>query len=318
MYREYYHFSEDPFDLRPDPRFLYLARGHWEVLSTMISGIKERKGMIVITGEAGIGKTILIHALLKDLDEKIKTAFVFNPTLDFPNMLATILRELKVPLPPVEKDIRLLLIEFRKCLNQSFNEGEILTVIIDEAQGLRDEVLESLVRLLDPETPAAKSLQILLLGHPELERMLNSEKLVTVRREAPVYARIKPLTREEGRGYIHYRLKVVGRELAELFTDRAVNQIWKYARGVPRVMNLVCDRSLFIAYEQSRPIIDSKIVGQAIADFEEHKEEEPEAVPLANSGKSAARYVAIRIVIFLLSLGIFLFTIKKILPLLMG
>jgi general secretion pathway protein A len=317
MYREYYHFSEDPFDLRPDPKFLYLARSHWEVLSTMMSGIKERKGMIVITGEAGIGKTILIHALLKDLNEKIKTAFIFNPTLDLPSMLETILRELKVPVPPIERDVRLLLVAFRKYLNQRFTQGEIVTVIIDEAQGLQDEVLESLFRLSDPETPAAKSLQILLLGHPELDRRLKSQKLEILHREVAVSDQIKPLTREEGRGYIHYRLKLVGRDSSEIFTDRAVNQIWKYAKGIPRVMNLICDRSLFIGYEQSRPIIDSKIVRQAIADFEEHAEEEKEATPLPHFGRSA-RYVAIRIAIFLLSLGIFFLTLKKILPLLMG
>jgi general secretion pathway protein A len=317
MYREYYHFSEDPFDLRPEPKFLYMARSHWEVLSAMMEGVKERKGIIVVTGEVGIGKTILIYALLKDLSEKIKTAFIFNPNLDFESMLETILRELKVPLSEREKDIRYLLIQFRKYLNQSYRQGEIVTIIIDEAQSLNDEVLESLCRLSDPDIPASKSLQILLVGHPELEQMLNSRKLGAMNGKIGVVAQIKPLTREEGKGYIHHRLKLVGRDISEVFTAGAVNQIWKHANGIPRVMNLICDRSLDIGYKQSRPIVDSKIVRQARADLDNDKYEKAEARPLANVRKTVY-YVAIRIIIFLLSLGIFLFTIKKILPLIMG
>ncbi len=317
MYKEYYHFSEDPFDLRPDPKFLYMARSHWEVFSAMMSGVKEKKGIIVITGEVGIGKTILIYALLKDLSEGIKTAFIFNPNLDFKSMLETILHELGVPLKEREKDIRLLLSRFRKYLNQRSKQGEIVTVIVDEAQSLDAEVLESLCRIPDPDTSAAKSLQIFLVGHPELGRMLNSRKLEATSRKVGVYAQIKPLTPEEGRGYIHHRLKVAGRDISEVFTAGAINQIWKHAKGIPRIMNLICDRSLFIGHEQSKPIIDSQIINQAIADLDDHKSEKAEAYPLASFRKSV-HYVAIRVIIFLLSLGIFLFTIKKILPLIMG
>lgn len=317
MYKEYYRFTEDPFDLRPEPRFLYMARSHLQVFSAMMSGVKEKKGIIVVTGEVGIGKTILIYALLKDFREEIKTAFIFNPQLDFKNMLLTILHELGVPLKESEKDIRFLLIAFRKYLNQSYSRGEIVTVVIDEAQNSNVEVLESLCRLSDPDTPAAKSLQILLVGHPELGLMLNSEKLEAINRKVGVYAQIKPLTREEGSGYIKHRLQIAGRELSEVFTAGAVIKIWKYAKGIPRVMNLICDRALFIGHKKSRPIIDSKIVRQAIADLDHPEEAKTEADSLADFRKTA-RFVAIRIALFLLSLGIFLLTIKKILPLITG
>jgi general secretion pathway protein A len=313
MYREYYRLSEDPFNLRPDPKFLYMARSHWEVLSAMMAGVKERKGIIVVTGEVGIGKKTLIYALLKDLSEEIKTAFIFNPNLDFKTMLETILHELGVPLKENENDICFLLIQFRKYLNQSYSQREIVTVIIDEAQSLNVEVLESLCRLSDPDTPAAKALQILLVGHPELGWMLNSEKLEAINRKIGVYAQIKPLTCEEGRGYIHHRLKVVGRDTSEVFTAGAVNKIWKYAKGIPRVMNLICDRALFIGYKKSKPIIDSKIVRQAIADLNDHEYEKPEADPFANFPKSA-RFGAIRAAIFMLSLVIFFLTLGKISP----
>ena len=317
MYKEYYHFSEDPFDLRPEPKFLYLARSHWEVFSVMMSGVKEKKGIIVITGEVGIGKTTLIYALLKDLSEGIKTAFIFNPKLDFKSMLETILQELEVPLNEGKKDIRFLVIQFKEYLKQRSNRGEVVTVIIDEAQSLNVEVLESLCRILEPDTPAAKALQIFLIGHPELGRMLNSKKLEVTNKKVGVYAQIKPLTHEEGRGYIHHRLKIAGRDISEVFTAGAVNQICKYAKGIPRVMNLICDRSLFIGHEQSRPIIDSQIINQAIADLDDHAYEKAEPHSLANFRKSV-HYVAIRVIIFLLSLGVFLFTVKKILPLIMG
>jgi general secretion pathway protein A len=317
MYREYYCFSEDPFDLRPDPKFLYMARSHWEVFSAMMSGVKEKKGIIVITGQVGIGKTILIYALLKDLSEGIKTAFIFNPNLDFKSMLETILHELGVPLKEREKDIRFLLSRFRTYLNQRSTQGESVTVIIDEAQSLDAEVLESLCRLSDPETAAAKSLQILLVGHPELGRMVNSKKLEATNRKIGVSAQIKPLTHEEGRGYIHHRLKIAGRDIYEVFTPGAVKKICKYAKGIPRVINLICDHSLSIGYEQSRPIIDSKIVRQAFAGLDRREYENAEARSLPILPKTT-HYMAIRVIIFLLSLGMFILAIKKILPLVTG
>ena len=311
MYKEYYRFSEDPFDLRPDPRFLYLARSHSEVLSAMKSGIKEKKGIIVIAGQTGIGKTTLINALLEDLGEEMKTAYISSPIPDFKSLLETILQELGVPINEGENEIYLLLIQFRKYFNERYSRGEIVRVIIDEAQSLNAEVLESLGRLLDPDTAAAKSLQILLVGDMELLWMLNSEKLEAVNREIEVYAQIKPLTREEGRGYIQHRLKVAGRDISEIFKAGAVKKIWKHAKGIPRAMNLLCDRALFIGHEKSRPIIDSKIVRQAIADLDHHEDAGTEAGAFANLGRSA-RFGAIRFAIFILSLGIFFLALGEI------
>jgi general secretion pathway protein A len=320
MYREYYHFSENPFDLRPDAKFLYLACSHGEVLSTMMAGIKERKGMIVITGEAGIGKTILIHALLKDLNEKIKTAFIFNPTLDFPSMLATVFHELGLPVNENQEDTPSMLHRFGEYLNQRFIAGEIVTVVIDEAQSLRDDVLENLCLFSDPETPVGKALRIFLIGHPGLATMLDAARKGAINGKVGLQARIKPFNRQEGKRYIHHRLQIVGRDSSEVFTAGAVHQIWKYAKGIPRVMNLICDRSLQIGYRESRPIIDSQIVSQAIAEEGKHENqeyEETEAPPPAGF-KEDTHSLAVRIAILLLSLGIFLFTLKRILPLLTG
>jgi general secretion pathway protein A len=304
MHSDDYHFSEEPFALGPDPKFLFMARSHSEVFSAMVSGVKEKKGLIVITGEDGIGKTTLIYALLRDLRDKIKIAFISTPILDFKNMLETILQELGVPLKESQKDIGYLLIQFRKYLNQSCNRGEVVTVIIDEAQRLNVEALESLCRLTDPDTPAAKSLQILLVGQPELCWMLNSEKLEAINRKVGVFEQIKPMTREEGKEYIRHRLQFVGRDISEVFTPGAVKRIWKHAKGIPRVMNVISDRALSIGHEKSRPIIDSKIVKEAMADLKDHEKAKMEESPSANSRKGFY-FMATKAVIFMLSLGLF-------------
>src|SRR3989304_722947 len=150
MYKEFYGFSEKPFALNPDPRFLYLALSHYQALSSMMSGIKEKKGLTVITGEAGVGKTILIYALLKDLSEKIKTAFIFNPKLDFEGLLKYILRDLEVPFGEKEENLSSLLNLFKKYLAERVKQGETVTIIIDEAQALDDAVLEQLTGLSSP------------------------------------------------------------------------------------------------------------------------------------------------------------------------
>ena len=210
MYTEFYGFLEAPFTLNPNPRFLYLAHSHYEALSSMMSGIKERKGIVLITGEAGVGKTTLIYALLKELSEKIKTAFIFQTGLDFRDLLKNIFRDLDVPISEKEENIPSLLVQFLKYLNERLSRDETVTIVIDEAQSLDEEVLKDLVRLSSPDTPAAKVLQILLVGDPELEVKLNSETLRPFKEKIAVHRQIRPLTREEGRGYIRHRLKIVG------------------------------------------------------------------------------------------------------------
>jgi general secretion pathway protein A len=267
MYKEFYGFSEEPFTLNPDPKFLYLSPSHYEALSSVMSGIKERKGIVVITGEAGVGKTTLIYALLKDLSERIKTAFIFQTRLDFRDLLKNILRDLAVPINPKKENTLSFLFQFRRYLNERLSRHETVWIVIDEAQSLDDEVLKDLVRLSIPYSHAAKSPQILLVGHSELQVRLNSEKLRPLEEQVAVHCEIRPLTREEAREYINHRLKIVGADISEVFTSDAVNRVWEFAEGIPRVINSLCDRTLLIGYQASSPIIDSKIVEEAIKDF---------------------------------------------------
>jgi general secretion pathway protein A len=267
MYKEYYRFSEEPFGLNPDPKFLYLAMSHFKALNSMISSIKERKGLITVTGEVGVGKTILIHAFLKGLSKNIKTAFIFNPRFDFKSLLKNILLDLELPIDKNEESVPFLVEKFKEYLQAKASRDEMVVIIIDEAQGLEDEVLREIERLSRLGASRERVLQVLLVGQPELEAKLNSEKFRFFKEKVAVQSQISPLSREECRGYIKHRLRLVGRDASEVFTSEAIKRVWQFAKGIPRVMNLICDRALLIGYSNTSPIIDSKIVDQAIKDY---------------------------------------------------
>ncbi len=268
MYKEYYRFSEEPFGLNPDPKFLYLAMSHFKALNSMISSIKERKGLITITGEVGVGKTILIHAFLKGLSKNIKTVFIFNPRFDFKSLLKNILSDLELPIAKNEESVPFLVEKFKEYLQARASRDEMVVIIIDEAQGLEDEVLREIERLSRLGASRERVLQVLLVGQPELEAKLNSEKFRFLKEKIAVHSQISPLSREECRGYIKHRLKLVGRDASEVFTSEAIKRVWQFAKGIPRVMNLICDRALLIGYSNTSPMIDSKIVDQAIKDYD--------------------------------------------------
>jgi len=314
MYKEFYGFSEDPFALNPDPQFLYPSRSHLEALFSMVSGIKKRRGIIVVTGEAGVGKTILIYILLKDLGEKIKAAFIFNPRLDFKDILETILRDLDLPLKEKGENLFSLLVRFRKYLKEKLAQGETVTIVIDEAQSLDEEVLEGLFRLATPDPPSTNSLQILLVGHPELELKLNSEKLRPFKDRVAIEGRIRPLTREESREYINHRLKLVGRDLSDVFSDKAINKIWEFAKGNPRIINLLCDRALLVGCGKASVKVDLKIVREAITDFK-HFRVGKYKTPRAVFYRKKSPYKMIRILFFSASAGVFIYSLSKILSL---
>jgi len=315
MYNNFYGFSEEPFNLNPDPRFLYLALSHMEALSSMMQGIKERENTIVVTGEVGVGKTILIYALLKDLGEKIRTAFVFQTRLDFKNLLKNILRDLEVPLNGNEASIQSLVAGFRNYLNERYTQDETVAIIIDEAQSLDAEVLEGLLRLSTMGSPAAKVLQIVLVGHPELEMKLNSGSLRQFKEKIGLRCRIKPLTRNEGRGYLKHRLNLVGRNISDFFTPEAADRIWEFAGGIPRIMNLLCAQTFVIGERKSSQKIDSKIVSEGIKDLGHLRPSKSRILPRERSN-GRPHYPVVRILFLLFSVSLFLLSIGKILSLL--
>ena len=265
MYNKFYGFSENPFNPTPDPRFLFLSIGHYETLSSMISGIKERKGITIISGEIGTGKTTLIYALLKDLSERIKTAFVFNTKLSFQDLLIYILMDLEVSVP--KENLTTLLVLFRQYLKERMIRDETVAIIIDEAQNLEFEVMENLFRLYSEDSPAAKLVQILLVGQPELEAKLDSQKLQAFKNRFAIRNYLKPLNQKESGEYIDHRLKVVGSSSSKVFTPQAIDRISKFSNGIPRVINILCDRAFLTGYTTSSRKIDEEIVKDTIKEL---------------------------------------------------
>jgi general secretion pathway protein A len=220
-----------------------------------------------------------------------------------------------VPFKEEEDSIASLIVEFRKYLDERLTKDETVTIVIDEAQSLDEEVLEGLFKLSNSDLPASKLLQILLVGHPELEIKLSAENLRPLRRKVGARCRIRPLTREEGREYIKHRLKLVGRDIREVFASAAINQIWQFAEGIPRKMNLVCDRAFIIGCNTSSPKIDSKIVSEAIKDIDYLRPSKSKTLPAELSQKKS-RHKIIRILFFLFSLGASIIFLSQILNLL--
>jgi general secretion pathway protein A len=312
MYTDFYAFSEEPFALTPDPKFLYLAPSHAEALSSMMHGIQEKKGVTMVTGEVGVGKTLLVYALLKDLSPKIKTAFIFQTPLDFEHLLKGILRELKVSWPAEEDNLFSLLAEFRKYLHERLARDETVAIVIDEAQALSEQVLQSLFKIYDRDPAATALLQILLVGHPELDLKLNSEKLRLFKKKVGLRCRIRPLAREEGIGYISHRLKLVGRNTSEVLSPEAASRVWEFAEGVPRIMNLLCDRAFRLGKTSSSPKIDSKIVREAIRSIAYLRPSLAKSYPRESAKKNIPNRV-IKLSFFLFAVCVFFLSVIKIL-----
>ncbi len=265
MYNEFYNFSEKPFEVTPDPKFLYFTPSHRDALIALFNGIRNRKGFISITGEAGTGKKTLIHFMLLRLDEKVKTAFISHPSVTFKDLLSDLFLELGLKV--VEGTKEFLLSQLNEYL-EHLDGGKTLVVIIDEAQNLPGEVMEELARLWEMIPRTSNRLQIIFVGQPEFEDKLNSPDLRPLNQRIGIKCHIRTLTEEESRGYIDHRLKLVGSGVSEAFTRNALSTILIHARGIPRVINVLCDHALLMGYRLSRKRIDAEIVGEAINERE--------------------------------------------------
>lgn len=277
MYTRYFGFSEKPFNVTPDPRFLFLTESHEEALASMVYGIQERKGFIAVTGEVGTGKTTLIHELMRRLDKRVKTVFIFHTRVTFQELLRRILRELELPLEEVDKGgmvdrLHDYLIECLAC-------GENLALIIDEAQHLSTEVLEELRLLSNLETSASKLLQILLVGQPELKEKLDSRELRQLKQRIVAWRQIRPLSEEDARNYVEHRLRVAGSGASKIFTGEALALIAQNARGIPRNINVLCDNALLIGYGMEKKKIDGAVVEEVLGDMDMAAREESAPAP---------------------------------------
>jgi general secretion pathway protein A len=251
MYNEFYGFSENPFELIPDPRFLYLTRSHREALASMTHGIKNRNGFISVTGDVGTGKTTLIYSLLDNLGESVKTVFIFHTTLTFNELLKTILSELH--LATEKEDTTDLLRQLTQYVLQMGSRNEMLAIIIDEAQDLPPKVMKDF-QMLAPL--GSKGLKIVFVGQPDLEDKLNSENLESLKQRIENRRQIRGFSEEESTKYIDHRLRLVGSSSSQIFSPTAISLICSYSRGIPRVINTLCDNALLRGFRLSQKKID--------------------------------------------------------------
>ncbi|MBL7084755.1 MAG: AAA family ATPase [Candidatus Omnitrophica bacterium] len=272
MYERFFSLNEKPFNVTSDPSFLFFSRRHKEAFSHLIYGIKERKGFLEITGEIGTGKTTLCKALLNSLDKETKTALILNPDLSKFQLLKTMLQDLGIEF---KKDSGVsLLTRLNEFLLEQLSCGNNVVLIIDEAQNLRSSLLEQIRLLSNLETEKEKLLQIVLVGQPELREKLNSAKLKQLRQRISVRYHILPLDRDEISKYIKHRLSVAGSGNSVNFTKEAVEQLYEYSQGVPRLINILCDKVLLAAFVKETRAITLEMIKKCIAELEGNINEE--------------------------------------------
>lgn len=261
MYCAFYGIQEKPFSITPDPKFLFLGATHKEAFAHLVYGIRERGGFITITGEIGTGKTTLCRALLSHLDPNTLVAFILNPTLSAIELLKSINEDFGIPSGGnTRKD---LIDELNRFLLEKRKGGKNTVLIIDEAQNLDREVLEHIRLLSNLETDTEKLLQIVLIGQPEFRKILAQPSLQQLNQRVTVRYHLQPLSREETSAYIRHRLSVVGAEDRIRFTDQALKKIYRHTEGVPRLINVLCDRCLLAGYSLGKKEIDGAIVDRS-------------------------------------------------------
>ena len=270
MYLEYYGLKEPPFNLTPNPRFLFYSAKHREAFNHLLYGIRERKGFVQLTGEVGAGKTTLCRALLEQLGPEFSTALILNPVLDAEQLIKAIAIELNLQVKGLDRLETLA--EINRFLLQQVEHHKDTVLIIDEAQDLTRELLEQVRLLSNLETDERKLLQIILMGQPELRDRLNDHSLRQLRQRITVRFHLNPLKSSEVSQYIQHRLQVSGANGAPYFTTPAVWLIYRYSRGIPRLINAVCDKCLLAGFVQQRGKIDYRMVRRAMRELEGHIE----------------------------------------------
>ncbi|NOX70116.1 MAG: AAA family ATPase [Gammaproteobacteria bacterium] len=262
MYTTFFGLNEKPFAITPDPRYLFMSARHGEGLAHLVYGVTEGGGFIQLTGEVGTGKTTLVRTLLGKLPDEVDIALILNPQVTVLEFLQVICQELAVS-PPADGTSAMALVDaLNRYLLDAHSRGRRTILMVDEAQNLSDEVLEQLRLLTNLETAKQKLLQIILIGQPELREVLAKNSLRQLAQRVTGRYHLEPLSRNEAMRYIDHRLKVAG-GVGEIFDDRAKREVHRLSRGIPRVMNVICDRALLGAYGQETRKVSGKLVKRA-------------------------------------------------------
>jgi len=267
MYKEFFCLRANPFNVNPDPRYLFLTRHTEEALACLTYGIQSRKGFVLLTGEVGTGKTTLINKLLEWLRlQQVATAFIFNSRMNVPQFLDYMMADFGIPCDSKSKSQ--ILQRLYNWLLDRYRAGETAVLIVDEAQNLTDEVLEEIRMLTNLETFTEKLLQIVLVGQPELEAKLKQPQLRQLRQRLTLRAKTHPLTIEETKAYVQQRLRIAGSDGRQIFDPEALVAIHKYSAGIPRVVNLLCEHCLVSAFVDQKATITAQIVDAVAGDFD--------------------------------------------------
>jgi general secretion pathway protein A len=265
MYEQHFGFRESPFNITPDPRYFYANSVYLEAYANLRYGIEAKKGFIAITGEVGTGKTTLLRKLMLSLDRTIQTVLVFNTDVTFNELLRVISRDLG--LPTAGKDRLGLVEELNDYLIEQLEHGRTVCLLIDEVQHLSDESLEGLRLLSNLETDRQKLLQIVLMGQPEIQAKLDQPHLRQLKQRIAIRSELSPLRDEEVGSYINFRLQVAGCGNPELFHSDAVEKIALYSKGIPRLINVICDNALVIAFAASEKNVSADVIGEVVRDL---------------------------------------------------
>jgi general secretion pathway protein A len=266
VYLEYYGLNEPPFDITPNPRFLFYSAKHREAFNHLLYGIRERKGFVQLTGEVGAGKTTLCRAMLEQLDGHFSTALILNPVLSADQLMKAVAMEFGLSVKGLDRLETVAAIN--EFLLKQVEQGKETVLIIDEAQDLTDELLEQIRLLSNLETDSSKLLQIVLMGQPELRDRLNNHRLRQLRQRITIRYHLPPLSRFEVNQYIQHRLEVSGAKGVPYFSRPALWRVYGYSRGIPRLVNAVCDKALLAGFVRQRDQIDFRMVGLAIRELE--------------------------------------------------
>jgi general secretion pathway protein A len=267
MYEKFFGFKEKPFNITPDPRFVYFSETHKEALAHLRYAIREGKLFSVITGEVGTGKTTLVHTLLNKMDENVRTAYIFNPVMDPEDFINYICEDLGIKsngLKSRGQNLALL----HNFLLDCFANNERVFLIIDEAQSLDKQLLEEVRLLTNLETSKNKLLHVILLGQPELNKTLADTRFRALKQRITIRYNIAALNFTDTREYILYRLKKAGARDLAIFDASAMKAIYKYSKGIPRVINIVCDNALLTGFSQEQNRIGKAIIKEVIKDLE--------------------------------------------------
>lgn len=262
MYSKHFGLNEIPFSIAPDPRYLYMSERHREALAHLVYGIRSEGGFVLLTGEAGTGKTTVCRCLLEQQLENTDIAFILNPKVSVEELLAAICDELRISYPEGTTSIKVFIDRINSYLLEAHSRGRKTVLIIEEAQNLSVEVLEQIRLLTNLETNQRKLIQIMMIGQPELREMLSKPELRQLSQRITARYHLSPLSGDEVAAYVKHRLAIAGARSA-LFPESVMNMIFKTSGGIPRLINILCDRALLGAYVEGKEQVDKKILTRA-------------------------------------------------------